>query len=228
MTTKSWRSSVFKVTQIACGQFVVVTFLAMLLYAGGTAADNSAPRYQFFNNFFSDLGLTIAHSGESNTISAILFFLTLTFAGLGVVAFFVAAPYLFGTTAVGKWLARFGSVFGIITGLSYVGVAFTPANLFLDAHRNFVLAAFSAFLVVVIAYVIAIFVTQSYPNVYAFVYMAFAVLLAIYLWLIFNGPGFETARGITIQATGQKIIVYAAIICMFIQSIGANRQIHHS
>jgi hypothetical protein len=102
-------------------------------------------------------------------------------------------------------------------------VACTPANLFLGAHRQFVFTAFPAFLVVSIFYTIAIFLNRRYPNTYAAVYLLFAILLAAYVWLMFNGPKPDTPEGLVIQVTGQKIIVYAAIICMLVQSYGALR-----
>ena len=70
-------------------------------------------------------------------------------------------------------------------------------------------------------YSAAIFLSKDYPRVYAFTYLGFALILAIYLWLLFGGPHADTPNGVRIQATGQKIVVYAEIICMFIQSYGA-------
>jgi hypothetical protein len=52
--------------------------------------------------------------------------------------------------------------------------------------------------------------------------------LAVYLGL-FGGPHIDTPEGVRIQATGQKIVVYAEIGCMFIQSYGAlkvERRLH--
>ena len=41
--------------------------------------------------------------------------------------------------------------------------------------------------------------------------------------LIFAGPRSETPQGLLIQVTGQKIIAYASIISVLIQSLGALR-----
>jgi hypothetical protein len=96
--------------------------------------------------------------------------------------------------------------------------------LFEEAHTHFVLLAFRSFLVVVVCYAVAIFVNKAYPNGYGVVYVLFALLLAGCIWLLTQGPGLETEREIVIQATGQKAIVYAAIMCTLIQSWGALRQ----
>ena len=220
---KVWGKGPFQLTMMACAQFVVLTAIAMLIYPGGGRADPTSRGYSFFKNFFSELGLTVTRSGTPNTVSAILFVTALTLAGLGLVLFFVAAPQFFWQRRTLRGLSVLGSVFGVISGLCYVGVAFTPANLYPVAHGRFTLWAFQAFLVVAVFYSAATLLNPVYPKVYALVYVLFAALLAGYVWLMMNGPGIDTARGVMIQATGQKIIVYAAIVCMFIQSYGVVR-----
>jgi hypothetical protein len=82
---------------------------------------------------------------------------------------------------------------------------------------------------VVILYSAAILRNNDYPNVYAFAYLGFALILAAYLVLLFGGPHVDTPEGVRIQATGQKIVVYAEIGCMFLQSYGAlkvERRLH--
>jgi hypothetical protein len=124
-----------------------------------------------------------------------------------------------------KGLSILGSLSGIVSGLAYVGIAFTPANLLSAPHRDFVLLAFRAFLPAVLFYFVAILINRSYPNRYAGAYLIFSGLLAAYIMLITRGPDVDTAQGVMIQATGQKIIVYAAIITIFIQSWGASRML---
>ena len=105
-------------------------------------------------------------------------------------------------------------------GSSFIGVAInwpTP-DLYLT---TFVQLAFIFFFGAVIFYLPAVLLTPHYPNVYAWTYLAFAALLAGYIWLSFNGPDFTSPQGMLIQATGQKVIVYAAILTMFVQAFGA-------
>lgn len=54
-------------------------------------------------------------------------------------------------------------------------------------------------------------------------YMLFTVLLAGYIYLMTQGPDMRTAQGELVQVTGQKVISYAAIIIMGVQSYGAMR-----
>jgi hypothetical membrane protein len=215
----------FLFTMFSCAQFAVLTVVAMFSYPGGTFVDPHSKGYSFFRNFFSDLGRTQTHSGDSNTVSAILFFVALTLVGLGLATFFLAMPRFFRQAVAGPahLLSRLGSAAGILSGLSFVGVACTPANLIGWLHRLFVQIAFVAFFVAVLFYIAAILRTNTYPRRYALVCGVFVLVLAAYLVLIFFGPSLLSPRGLVIQATGQKIVVYAAIVAALILADGARR-----
>jgi hypothetical protein len=137
--------------------------------------------------------------------------------------YFTIAPSLFNTSRTTKNLSRIGSVFGFISGLAFIGVALTPANLYTTPHKLLVQLAFVTFFIGILFYAIAIFLSDAIPNQYAWVDTAFAILLGVYIWLIFYGPGIQTPNGLVFQVTGQKIIAYAAIACIFIQAYGARR-----
>ena len=110
---------------------------------------------------------------------------------------------------------------GVVSGLAYIGIAFTPANLQLGWHMRFVQLAFRSFLVVVLLYGAATWRHGQYPKRYAVGWLAFAVVLAGYVWLLIAGPSARTAQGLLIQAAGQKIIVYSSILCVWWQCRGA-------
>lgn len=214
----------YTLVMAACVQFVILTLVAMLFYPGGTLTDPTTSGYSFLNNFFSDLGLTASYSGAPNHISSALFITALTLAGLGLILFFMTFPDFFSVapdTLIVSWL---GTLFGVICGFSFIGVAFTPADRFFARHVDFVHLAFSAFLLVVLLYSIAIYRHPSFPRVYAGVLLLFAALLAAYLWLLFFGPSAASPQGILIQAVGQKVIVYATIGVMLIVANGARQQ----
>lgn len=210
------RAHSFSLIMAGCGQFIVLTLIAMLFYAGGNNADTTAPRYLFFQNFFSDLGMTVAHNGEANTISFLLFTVALSLAGLSLVAFFWLMPGFFRPDSLAFNLTRIGSLFGFVAGICFIGVAFTPANLLLEAHVNFVYGAFGSYFVAVLFYLGAMAKFPALPRSYLLVLVAFALILGGYVWLLFGGP-----RNLTIQVTGQKVIAYASIITVFILTWGA-------
>jgi hypothetical protein len=227
MLTKiaAWGKRPFQFTLYTCIQFIILTSIAMLTYPGGTHNDPSTRGYSFTHNFFSSLGLTLAPNGEPNTISAVLFFAALAAVGFGLALFFLVSPQFFWQKSSTRMLSLAGSLFGVISGLSYVGIAFTPANIFPDLHLEFVMLAFRTFLVVVVFYTLAIYLNKGYPNRYAAIYLVFAILLAGYIYLMTQGPETSSVQGEMIQVVGQKVISYAAIIIMSIQSYGAMKMV---
>lgn len=220
-SSSSWRNWAFLFVMFGCVQFFLLTTLAMFFYPGGTYLDPGRKGYAFFMNFFSDLGRTKTLLGATNIPSFILFTIALSLAGLALIIFFLAIPGISLGRRPGRWLAISGSAFGVVSGLCFMGVAFTPADLFLGFHEIFVNLAFTSFFLGVICYLVITAMHPAYPKVYAWVYLGFTVILGVYLLLLFNGPSARSTIGLTIQATGQKIVGYAAIFCMFIQGYGA-------
>src|SRR6266487_2643544 len=158
-----WERDVFRGIAIACVLFILPTAGAMLLFPGGSVSDPNARHYAFFMNFFSDLGATHTISGASNLPSMILFISGMTIVALALVVFFVAFT---------RWLGRFVVVFGIIASISFIGIAATPWNLYLDALNMFVQWAFRAFLAAVVLCLIAILITRGFPRRFAWVFLA--------------------------------------------------------
>jgi len=211
-----WRQGVFSLIMIGCAVVVVFTVVAILFYAGGTLIDPTTPGYLFTTNYFSDLGLTWTYARLPNKVSAILFIAALTLAGVGLTLFFLAFPQFFSASRWGSLLSGIGSTFDAIAGICVVGVALTPANLCLGLHLAVMMWAFRTFTAAVICYTIAIFREREYPNRFGLVFLAFAVLLALYVLLLVAGPAYDSPEGTMAQAVGQKIIVYASVTGIFI------------
>jgi len=220
--SRFWREGVFRFTLIGSALFVVLTIIAMFIYPGGSLTDPTTKRYSFFSNFFSELGFLVTKGGAVNTPSAILFIFSLTLAGLGLVLFFLAFPQFFRETKAGQTLSLLGSVFGMLSGLCFVGVAWAPGDVNLDMHVFFVMWAFRLFPAAVFFYVFAIFREQKYPKAYGWVFIIFGLLLVAYIFLLEFGPSaMDSYTGQVIQAVGQKVIVYASIGSIMVQAGGA-------
>ena len=208
---------------IGCGLFVVLTLIAMLAYSGGSYDDRTAVGYSFSHNFFSDLGRLTALSGRPNWVSAGLFFIALSSAGACLVVFFILFPRLFQHTNLQRWLCLLGSVCGVLAGISFIGVAFAPADVALAAHRQFVMWAFRLFPIAVLFYLPAMFLDKDYPRRHTWVFVVFCLLLISYYLLITHGPSFSSPQGLVIQVIGQKAIVYASILGFGLQSLAAHQ-----
>lgn len=219
--------NVFHLAAATCILFFLMTAVAMFLYPGGTYLDPTTHGYSFFGNFFSDLGATRTPSGAANTLPMILFTSALTIVGVGLAVFFIALTKFFRDTRSSAILPRTAALLGVVAGLCFIGVAFTPWNLYLAAHNHFVMWAFRTFLGAVLIYGIAILRERTLPNYFALTFLVFAILLAGYVLLLTFGPSPKLAEGLRIQVAGQKIIVYASVLTVLIQAIVAGRLLDH-
>ncbi len=208
---------------MGCGIFVLLTSLAMVTYAGGSVDNHAVRGYSLTHSFLSNLGMLTAPSGNPNWFSAVLFFISLAAAGACLVIFFILFPRFFRATRLQKILSLIGSFLGVLAGMSFIGIAFAPADVARAAHVQFVMWAFRLFPLAVLCYVPVMFIDKRYPKEYAWVFAVFCMMLIGYYLLITNGPDFASPEGLVIQAIGQKVIAYASIVSIFIQSLGAYR-----
>ena len=221
MNLQKYSSKIYFFGMICVSMFIVLTILAMLVYAGGTIDNPSKPGYSFFENFFSDLGLTTSHSGQSNTLAFVLFSFSALCMGIELVAFYLVWHNLFSEDDLSHKISISGSVLGIIAGIGFIGVSLTPYDLLLNEHVLSVRIGFFFSFLATILYTIVLFRNQSYSKKYAYLFLTLAVLSCLYLILLFFGPSTATINGLVMQVTGQKIIIYSMGICYFIQGYGA-------
>jgi hypothetical protein len=84
-------------------------------------------------------------------------------------------------------------------------------------------AAFLSFLVAVVLFFLAILLTPGFPRQFAWIFGLFLFLLAGYVLLLIFGPATTTLAGEIVQATGQKIIVYASILTILVQALSVQQ-----
>ena len=214
----------------AAAQFVVLTLVAMLVYAGGSKFDPAAGGYAFFHNFFSDLGMTETYDGGGNTPAMLLFAYALVCVGVALVAFGFAVRRLTDATrGPGGGPARgapaaggVAAVAATASGVSFVGIALTPHDLAGAAHIQFVNAAFG-FLLVFVLCLGFLELRAGWLWRLVVANWIYAVLLAVYVYLLFWGPLTDYERGLVIQVVAQKVIVYTSIINLGWQALGFRR-----
>jgi hypothetical protein len=202
-------------------QFLILTTIAIFLYPGGTIHEPHLQHYSFFYNFFSDLGRTHTFEGASNEVCHLIFKITLTISGICIILFFIALPGLF-KDEISKSLAIITMVFGVLAGLSYIGIGNAPWNVDYWGHRFYVRVGFLAFLAMTLFYTLAIYYEKAYHNRYAFAMAVFAFVLLVQIIIMFCASNaWHSNEALFFQAVAQKVVVYAEIICMLYQSIGA-------
>jgi hypothetical protein len=221
MDYKKWQERAFVFTLVGCVQYVILTVLGMLVYTGGTYTDSNSVGYNFFENYFSDIGRTVSHSGTSNTLGFVLFVVAMTVGGIAIVAFFWATIGQFQEPPLLKAMSIVGSVIGGFAGIAFIVVALVPADIDIGMHRLFMYISFGSILASAFIYTIAMISRDKYRNNYQLTYVLFTAAAALYMLLLFFGPDRESVEGLVIQAAGQKIIVYAMIVNFFIQAYGA-------
>jgi len=159
------------VTVFGVVQFIFLTFLAALFYPGG---------FDFFGYYFSDLGAAVAKNGEPNSISSVLFPVTLILVALALVPFWLVIYSLFKESRVEKVLSILGSALGLVSSPFIIGVALFPIDTQLETHILLTLTFFSLFVLATLLYSIAIILNRNYPNYFGIVGLVlFAISLVI-------------------------------------------------
>ena len=204
--------------------FICLNFVAIFLYPGGTLHNKDANYYLFTQNFFSDLGITISHSGENNFLSCILFNNSLIICGITFTMMFYKIKNIFEN----KILTYFATFFGICGGMSYIGVALTPSNLYLDEHIFFAHSIFRFLSIASLFYSIIIFKTKDFDNKYGYGFILFGIMIFLYVIVSELGPDPRTSHfALVLQAIAQKIIAFWILISIYIYSIGLGKYLEN-
>ena len=204
--------------------FAVLTTVAMLVYPGGTRIDPTAERYLFSQNYFSDLGRTQDFEENSNLPSMLLFGLGLSTVGCTTVALFLAMPNLFQQDRVSQFVSLFMTGFGLLAGVGFLGIAFTPWDLFFPQHDFCVTIGIRSLLLACIAAMINIY--RSFPNAFGHLMVVVSLTLLGYILLLAFGPSPNEPVGLMLQVGGQKVVAYvlvAGITCLAFGSIRVDR-----
>jgi hypothetical membrane protein len=135
---------VFRLTRWALLAAAVLTGIAMILYPGGTFLRPASPGYSFFENSLSDLGSTVAWSGEANRGSPfhLAASLILVLAGCACVLGLIR---VYSSSLIPRRLARGAGIIVLLAGTALLGAALTPQNRYPALHGRFTLLAVGSF-----------------------------------------------------------------------------------
>ncbi len=196
--------------------------VAMLVYPGGTYRDRSTSGYQFFHNFFSDLGATVTFSGQPNPIGSVLFVVSLVVLVVGMAGILAGLARVYSRSARAVPLIRLAVVAGVFVCACFIGVAATPENRFRSTHVLFTKLAFRVFPVVPLFLGLAASRGERSSRT-GVAWVAMIALLTAYVVVLDFGPRATTPIGLVVQVTAQKIVTLGAVLLLVYQSILAER-----
>jgi len=181
MSDKNWREWAFIYGMFATIQWLFFTHIAMLFYAGGTILWPGNSGYSFQYNFLSDLGFNPAHSGKSNTISSMLWFIGAILGTLGYIFFAMAFPDFFSESKLDKRLSTIASILLIVLAIFLFISIFVINNPepYYDLISTFVLIGLYVGFIMIPLWVIAIFHNEDVPNRFGVVWLILYLLTRI-------------------------------------------------
>jgi len=201
----------------------------MFLFPGGYEIDDILFRsqyYKFSKNFFSDLGLLTTATGKSNLPSSILFCIGMTVVGLAFIFQAVTLKSYFTNNSKSQKLSIIAMIAGLISALGFIGVAFTPWDVFPDLHNISVTVGFGISSVYSFFFGLAVFKERSYPNFYGVLSMGYNLVIIAYTLATIFSPPFNTFPGLTTHVLAQKVVGYIIMILLATQAVGSFVQIH--
>lgn len=182
MSLQVWRKSAFILAIIGAIQFIILLGVAMVFYAGGNIVNPSAPGYSIWFNSWSDLGRTVAWSGNNNLTSQVLFSIAMVVWGISFVPSIQALPSLFSESKRGKLFTKIGSISAVICVVFLlINVFLFPVDLHPYLHGVFAILGYLAFLIVEILFALVMFWDDNYPNTHATCFLAVAIVIIIFL-----------------------------------------------
>ena len=215
------KKSNFKLWQGYIGIFIFIIFntVAMFLYPGGTYLDSTSEGYNFFYNFFSNLGEWTARNGEVNTISATLFNSSLVIFALSYFSFFISFLKLEVKYIKSNWLRLFLVASISVSILSFIFISvFSAEETSKFWHLVFVKIAFRTLFIHAILQTYVVIKIPKFDQFISFTSLGFTILLFLFLMIMDFGPkALESQEGLFIQVIAQKVIVIAIMIYFFFQ-----------
>ena len=204
---------------LGIGLFLVFTTVAMIMYPGGTIHDASTVGYQFFYNFFSNLGEWTARNGEPNKISAYLFNSALMILALSYFIFYFQFLKILSKT-LDNSILRISLISTIVVSMvSFVLVAvFSGEAETHELHVLFVKIAFRVLLLHAVLQVISMFKIKKINSSVKWVTLFFTLILVGFILVMDFGPNaWDGNQALFIQVTAQKVIVYSILTYFFFQ-----------
>ena len=219
-----------KLPVISVVVFFFCCVVAAIIYPGShkEIINYKSEVYSFTHNFLSELGSLKTNTDETNpkilqennTPSMILFNGSLILIGATLMLFYVEFKKVF-TLIKDSYKTR---LYAKIT----LPVGFVPHDLHFTTHVFFANSAFLTLFFLCILHSITVYYSNFLSNNYVIGYIAFCIVLFIYLYIIFFGPQIGpgkifTEKELMLQVISQKSIVLTFMAAILHQVYGFNK-----
>ena len=225
---------------IAITIFFFCCVIAALIYPGShkEIIGYQSDYYSFTHNFLSELGSLKTNTDEinsaiiqkDNTPSMLLFNGSLILIGATLMLFYYNFRKVFAFIEDSSKSILYSKItmpVGLLAGFFYAGVGLVPHDLHFGAHVFFANSAFLTLFFLCLLHSITVYNSNFLSNSYVIGYLAFCVVLFVYLRIIFFGPQIGprkiyTEADLMLQVIAQKSIVLTFMAAILHQVYGFN------
>ncbi len=225
---------------IAITIFFFCCVTAALIYPGShkEIIGYQSDYYSFTHNFLSELGSLKTNTDEinsaiiqkDNTPSMLLFNGSLILIGATLILFYYNFRKVFTFIEDSSKSILYSKItmpVGLLAGFFYAGVGLVPHDLHFGAHVFFANSAFLTLFFLCLLHSITVYHSNFLSNSYVIGYLAFCVVLFVYLRIIFFGPQIGPRKiyseaDLMLQVIAQKSIVLTFMAAILHQVYGFN------
>jgi FtsH-binding integral membrane protein len=214
-------STVFRLVRWAIALAVVLTGMAMMLYPGGTLRDPSVHGYSMFQNSLSDLGSSVAWSGQANALGAPVFTVAFMLFAISSAACLLALVRIYAASPIVRRVLFVATGVGILSCAGLAGAALTPPDLNLAWHGRFTIVALLSGIIALLLFAYATALDRRLPRAVPIGWFTLAVLLLAWMVVMRWRPSTDLA--LAVPVTLQKGVAVAVVLSLILQSRAAER-----
>ena len=218
MKTKE-RLLFFILPSVAIVVFIFLVIMGAMSYEGGHRLDLNSEGYSFSNNYLSDLGRIKTVAGMDNSIPFYCFNSALIILSVVFSFYFLFLPSVYDESIEIQNIARVGSVFGFLASICFAGVAYTPADLSIDAHIFFADWLFRLMNLTIVFYAITYIMMKKNYFIFSFIFGIVALVVTAHIVLSDFGLARFFHEPHIVRVLSQKAATIALIISVPLMTI---------
>ena len=199
--------------------FIFLVIMGAMSYQGGHRLDPNSEGYSFSNNYLSDLGRIKTVAGMDNSIPFYCFNSALIILSVVFSFYFLFLPSVYDESIKIQNISRAGSIFGFLASICFAGVAYTPADLFIDAHIFFADWLFRLMNLTIVFYAITYIMMKNNYFIFSFIFGIVALVVTAHIVLSDFGLARFFYEPHTVRVLSQKAATIALIISVPLMTI---------